>query len=760
VFDLYYYPIGQLTEPSILAAVAPRRADRKRVGDIFLAMLTLEGNASLSAAQQQALLEKAAEVYFSSGGSVTAGLRAAVAPVNEFLYGRNLRGAREGAVCTALWNVAVLHGNTLLIAHAGHTHTFCLTGTQVQDFVDEQGGRGLGVARTPSLRFYQTEVNGGDVLIFSARPPASWNAALLAGAPQLNRDALRRRLLHQVGDEVQAGVFQFQAGDGKLHLLRPRPTAVTPVAVVAAPAAAEEEARPLRVDVQSSVASASQQSTDALPVRRRRVETTQTPGPLYLTGERLEQPPGENVREEGEKSASAEQPRSRRRSERRAEPGQRNRTMQQALAPVWKRLRNAMAALQQKMPRSFLHLPPLSSKAMFVLALLVPLILVSVGATVYVRNGEMAQHEVLVYLAEQKKDQALQVTGVAQQRAAWQDVLSQLDEAERYGRSEKAADLRNVAQQKLDELDAVRRINYQPALAGGFDSRVTITQLVSSFSGDLYALDSVQGRVLRLKATSTGYSLDRQFICGPGQIGPLIIGPLVDIVPLPRKNPYNAEVMGIDAGGALIFCSAGKGPDAIPLTLDRSWGKIAAITLYQDSLFVLDPASNVVWRFDELQQGFTSLPRSLEVNVTDMFNVIDLAMYSDDLFLLHEDGRMTKCTYRSDFSPTMECEDPSPYMLTDVDGLKQPLDVIAGTRFIQAQTTYPLEPSLFLLDQAGRSLYRFSMALQMQYQIRPSQSAFGLSQPMRDLTAFCITPLQEVVLAFGDQIYAAPLPVP
>jgi hypothetical protein len=750
--------MGQDAEHSLLAAVAPRRAVRKRIGDVFLAMITLEGNALLSAMQQQALLEKAAEVYFSSNGSVTAGLRAAVGPLNEFLYGYNLRGAREGAVCTGLLNMAVLHGDLLLIAHAGCTHTLSLTGKQVQDFVDEQGGRGLGVARNPSLRFYQTEVSGGDVLIFSARPPESWNAALLAGAPQLNRDALRRRLLHQVGDELQAAVFQFQVGSGKLHFLRPRPLGVTSLPTVSPPSAVEEP-KPVHVDVQSSAASAPQGGTDALPIRRRRAEK---PGPLYLTGERLDQPStAENLGEEGEtRSAPVEQPqRSKQHSDRQQHRGQRNRTVQE-LALVWKRLRSALGRLQQKLPRFPLHLPPLSPTAMLALALLVPFIFVSIGATVYIRNGEMAQHQALVYIAQQKTDRAEQVTGVAQQRAAWRDVLAQLDEADHYGRSEQATYLRSVAQQKLDELDSIRRINYQPALAGGFDSRVTITQLVSSFSGDLYALDSVQGQVLRLKATSTGYSLDRQFICGPGPIGPLIIGPLVDLVPLPRKNPYNAEVMAIDGGGALIFCTPGKGPDAIPLTLDREWGKITAITFYQDSLFVLDPASNVVWRFDELQQGFTSLPRSLEVNVTDMFNVIDLAIYADDLFLLHEDGRTTRCTYRSDFSPVMDCQEPSPYWLTDVDGVKQPLDVISGTKFIQAQTTYPLEPSLFLLDQAGRSLYRFSMALQMQYQIRPSQAAFGLSQPIRDLTAFCVTPLQDVVLAFGDQIYSAPLPAP
>lgn len=747
MFDLFYYLMelgAEAAEPAgVLAIAAPRRSDRKRAGDLFLAMLTLEGNAFLSAAQQQALLEKAAEAYFSSGGSVTAGLRAAVLPVNEFLYARNLRGARESAVCTALWNAAVLHGDTLLIAQAGQTHTLSVTGVQVQDFVDEQGGRGLGVARMPSLRFYQAEVKPGDLIIFSAHPPASWNAALLAGAPQLNRDALRRRLMHQVTGDLRAAVFQFQAGNGQLRMLRLRaPTASAPVVAeqTVSSSSAHEQAVLLRVEVPGASDEPRQSNGEALPIRRRRVEA---PGPLYLSGERLEEP-----------AAAPAETRERRKAQPRQQTaGKTGRVFSQA----WKWVRGLWARL----PRPRVQLPPISAGLMLLLALAVPLILVAIGATVYIRSGESAQHDSLVYLAQQKYEQAEQVTGAAQQRAAWQGVLAQLDEAERYGGSEVATQLRNLAQQKLDELEAIRRVSYQPVLAGGFDSRVTITQLAPAFSGDLYALDVTQGRVLRLKATSTGYSLDRQFICGPGQIGPVIVGPLVDIVALPRKNPYdNAEVMGVDAAGTLIFCSPGVGPSAITLTSDHGWGKIVAVTLYQDSLFVLDPSSNVVWRFDGLQDGFGSLPRSLEVNVTDLFNVVDLAIYADDLFLLHQDGRTTKCTYRSDFSPVMECQQPASYLLTDVDGIKQPLDVIAGTQFIQAQATYPLEPSLFLLDQPGRSLYRFSMALQLQYQIRPGDSAFGLSLPLRDLTAFCITPLQEIVLAFGDQIYAAPLPVP
>ncbi len=208
--------------PGLYTAVAPRKAARLRAQDQIILYLKMSGSSTLPPAQQQELLERLAHIYFSTSGSITTGLKAVVTRLNDFLLARNLRSPKEGQM-TASFNFAAVHSNTLLLAHAGVTHTFILGKMQVQHFSEGQSGRGLGLGKQVTPHFYQSALEPGDLLLFSAEPPPTWTTHSLAGGNQLTLDHLRRQLLAQANGDLHAALIKFQAGKGQVNRFRPAP---------------------------------------------------------------------------------------------------------------------------------------------------------------------------------------------------------------------------------------------------------------------------------------------------------------------------------------------------------------------------------------------------------------------------------------------------------------------------------------------------------------------------------------------------------
>lgn len=765
VFDFYYYLMNLKAEPGaednsgLVVRLPDRRADRKRAGDVFFALLSQEGNAPLSASEQADLLDRAADVYFRAGGSVTAGMRAAGDAINEFFFARNLRNSSQGKQATAILNLGVYHGGVALVAHAGSTHTFFISNSRVAEFADESAGRGLGLSKSVELRFSQESIAAGDIVLFSPKPPASWTPALLAGAPQLNRNILRRRLLNQVNTELRAAIIEFQPGNGGLHPLRLRSAQTDVVAPQAQPVVDEAPvaaAKPIRAALETS------QPPMSMPIE---APANEVPPVTVRAAETRPVEPG------AEPSVSEPVARPSAATRRRARPEAHAGGLRTFLAGFLKTSRNVKRRMDgsvqrftaRVLPEKGEQLPKLSTTGMLVVAIAVPVLIVALATAIYIRSGRDEQQKALVYVAQQIADQAASAAGAEAQEFAWNEVLKQITEAEKFGQSEASNALREKAQSSIDALHGVRRLSYTSALAGGFDGQVEFTRLVvSSISGDLYALDALVGRVIRFESTRNGYVLDRNFTCGPSQVGAIIVGPLVDIVPLPRNNLYNADVMGIDATGTLLYCQAGETgskPFASRLVADHGWGKITAMTLYNGQLYVLDPINNIIWRYDTLYDNFVDPPHQLDINLQNLISAVDLDVYEDDLFVISSNGQTSKCTFRSSYSWEMLCEEPAPYIITDTDGNRNPYDILEGTTITQTQTTYPLEPSLYILDQASNSVYRFSVAMQMQYRMSPSQASAGLFAG-RTVSAFVVTPAQKLILAFSDQLYVADLPVP
>ncbi len=284
-------------------------------------------------------------------------------------------------------------------------------------------------------------------------------------------------------------------------------------------------------------------------------------------------------------------------------------------------------------PDQPIHSSTVSPILLIFIAIAIPLIIVAISLTVYMQSGRSEQRLAYYQQAATFAQQALGQSDPLLQRNNWSQVLQWLDKAEEYGVTADSRALRTRAQQGVDSVDAINRVEFKAVNRIGFANAVQISRMVAS-GDDLYLLDSSNGSVLRMFLTAQGYEMDTQFICGPGIVSTIIIGPLVDIAPMPPVNPRNATVAAMDGGGNLVYCIPGKNPVVRTLAPPNvGWGKISGINIVQDTLYVFDVLGNAVWEYsgDDLQ--FTERPRlySEKFNLS-LANVTDMAQYDDYVF--------------------------------------------------------------------------------------------------------------------------------
>lgn len=766
MFDLNILPLQSGSQelahvPGLLVAPAPRRAARGRNRDMLVIHLAFVGG-SLPPSD---VLDRTARIYFRSAGTVTAALRVAAEALNNDLMERNLRKTTPGEQVIGLLNLAAIHGDRLILAQSGPTHAFLTAAAGSIHLYDPQlAGRGLGLSRTLSLRFSQSDLKPGDTLILCAEPPDGWEAI---GSPGERLDILRRRLLVDAPPDLSAVVVQFQGGSGRVNMLsgatatapvsepsrrlsgagqppQPAGEAANMAAVPAAPAV-EEKSGPGEPTPPGSelfaVGQAAVIPTAAAPA-----------GAAPVTPAAAGKPAPETfpARPTRERTALPRRERSG------PSPWVR------ALAGLFRKADSAGASGGQSLGRALGRLLPgtkeggahLSPGTMFLIAIAVPLVVVSVAMAVYFQNGREEQYRAYYAQAAAQASQTQGISDPAALRSAWEKTLFYLDKAEAYVQTNESRALRQEAQNSLDGLDSILRLDYQPAIIGGLAQSVRVTRMAANNS-DLYLLDGASGQVLRAILTGRGFELDPGFACGPGPSGGIIISQIVDIAVIPPTNEFKATLMALDKNGNLIYCTPGAGFTSAALAPpDNNWGKIQAMVMDSSSLYVLDPQTNMVWIYDGGVGGFSQRPRMFfDQEIPPMEDVVDLALANQNLYLLHNDGHLTQCTYGSvSFEPT-RCTDPAP--LTDNrPGRTGKVNTFSDAHFTQMLSIGLPTPALYMLDPQGQAIYLFSLQLRLQNQYR--EDTAGASRlPSRPATAFTIAPNRLVFMAFDNQVYYA-----
>ncbi len=784
MFDLFIFPIHlsggkELPDlPGLVVSAAPRRVLRNRAGDTLAALLTLPSKNILTAESQQEMLLHLSATYFNTPGSVTSGLRAASEQINTFILGSNQFDSPSGRPNVGVLNLVVFHGGTLYILHSGPTHTLVVNPDGVTDFVDLEGaGRGLGVSSTITPRYFTTSIREGSMVLLCPSPPPTWTPALLTGSSRLNLDQFRRRLLAQSPFNMTAAVAQVQSGRGEVHRLKPRvPQEAAPADPYSEPKPVSPETEPpetppMTEPVYGEIPLPQFKPAADLPLT--------TPEAFRFPGQpagKPEFPIDDNLAEKSE-PPQLETPRPAPVKTTEEQIGFRTIPASeipgpQVAAPETPLLDKITAFLESliqipeqvapKVKPPVIKINPvktdpsgsIAASTLLFIALAVPVIVVFISTYVYTRSGRGEQRTEYLIQAQAFALQAAGQIDPEAQRSGWTQSLYNVKKAEEYGRTDETKMLREQAQAALDALDSIIRLPVQEAVPDAIPSNISISRIAASTT-DVFALDSFQGRVLRFALTGDGYELDPNFNCGPGPSGGKMIGALVDIVTLPPNNEYKASVLGMDAKGNLLYCIPGSMPLSSSLAPpDTDWGKITAFTVEEGSLIILDQASNAVWWVAGNGVGFPGQPHLFFNNkIPQLADVIDLAMYQDDLLLLRKDGHVTRCTFNNFSSAPTRCQDPAGF--GDKSG--KPIAYFPDALFLQLVTVPPPDPSIYILDTNGPTIFHFTLRLNLQRRLR-FQTVDQYSLPDKPVTAFDVASNRVAWIAMGNRVFYTPLP--
>lgn len=737
--DLLILPLvrsGGQEQPGVQGlhvASPPRKLARFRGRDRIALHLSIDGNAPLSPKQINQILASLAKTYYSTSGTVTTALRRTAESLNQYLLDRNLQDSSTGRQSVGYLTQIVLRETRLSIAQSGLSHIYILSASGASHVHDlHLAGNGLGLNRTTSIRYSQLDLQPNDAIIVTLQPPTSWTLGKMGELGGQGPESLRRKLLSSAGPELDAFLLHAQPGPGELRLLRParqlRPAPSPPI---------YEPAQDVSLEPAQILEA---HTDDHFPIQEQTEPAEKTAA--SITAEKPS--PGEVPPEVPAAAIAAQGPATG--DSTRAEDDTDRRSVLNILLLFFAR---AITSLKSILPDSGIFTLPPATMAFTAIA--IPLVIVAVAVVVYFQRGRAAQYEIHFTQARESAVVAEAQTDPREQRIAWNSTLLHLDNAELFQTTEDSQALRELAQGIVDTLDVIERLDFRPTITKQLDETAEIIRLVATDDG-LYMLNGTDGLVERAILTNDGFRLDTTFQCGPGPYGGYIIGPIVDIAPVPAGDDFRAAIFAIDANGNLLRCIPGDSPLASPMEPpDINWGTPHAIKVDNDNLYVLDPQINAVWIYRGMD--VSQPPRQFfDQQIPPMGDVIDMEVNQNDLYLLHADGHLTTCVYSALASSPTRCELPAIY--TDPRPGRQSGPLIEDAIFSEIYFSPPPEPTIYLLDPISQSLYRFSVRLTYDRQHRSEDPL-----PNVPASAFTIDRKSRTIyLAIGDEVYSAPLP--
>lgn len=739
--------------PGLHVAEAPRGASRSRRSDKLILLLSFNVPA-FSEERQDELLSRLEALYFEKSGSTTMAMRGLIEDLNSLIMNLNLKYAGQRPQVTGSIAVVVLRGDLVFLAQNGPGHFFALLPGKVDYLHDEKlTARGLGLNRTPAIYYAQLPLAPDDKLLFSVELPEGWDEDTFRAAYTLPPQKAQQRFLEDGGDALRGMLLDVHAGNGNATLVHPPQEAAHPAPVSHTPVVeAPPQPQPATEEPPVRQAPPEKEKVTAAPPPRR--ERAAAP----VQEEPAPQPTLDADSSPFEKMGEAEPPRSRRRRPS-AEAEEAAAKLAPALLNFLKKMQTAgtgalkglKGLLQRMVPGEELIQIPAGTMAFIAVA--VPLLVVTVAALVYAQVGRNQQYQQYFVEAQNKATAAVAEADPQTQRQLWADTITLVDSAEEYLITDEASALRQQASDALDLLDNITRLEFESAISGSLSPSIRIRDMVAT-SRSVYMLDIDSDSVLRAWLAGSRYDMDPDFRCGAGQYGSIIVQNLVDIALLP-DNPEDAVLVAIDEAGNMLYCYEDQSPVAITLTPpDSYWGEIAAITVENDQLYVLDKQLNMLWFYEPSDENYQFRDDPLfffTEEVPNMTDAIDFAIDQEQLYLLYLNGQTTTCTYTGmEVAPT-SCVAPTEYNDPRTGHISGP--TIEGAVFYQLQHTNPPEPSLYYLDPVNFSIYHFSLKLNLVQQYKPQATLDG-----DYISAFTVSPTKTIFVALENRVYLAHLP--
>ena len=798
--------------PGLLALAPPQNAAHGREKDKLIVYLLLTGNSTFSTTEYLQVAQDAANIFYKTPRSLTSALRAAADHVNKTLLERNMTTSARGQYAIGWLTLAALRDTQCTLSLSGPMHAYWFSQHEMRHIHEPiASGKGLGTNQTTNIHYAQTTLSAGDRLLFFGRAPSAWDSTLNDPIPS-SLDAMRRRLSTLTSTDLNAVLMQATDGTGVLNLLNVTPeskvekkeeTASPPISslprheeTVSTPqpfdtdqpfdmVSEEMNSQELPVSVASAhivqpsaysippqheerfVQQNEQQSTSPLAGLPRTHSASPRGFPASIP--RAQTPPivSEPIIEEDDPLVVEEEiivePVKETQPEVPREPSQMTRQTAKAIATGIQSTRRISESLGERF-RNFLPrlLPntesnePVAPSAttMMFMAILIPLMVVTIASVVYLRYGRSQQYDTYLGQAQEMKAQALTLGNPIEQRIAWENVISNLNIAESHRETSETITLRAEANANLDKLLGITRMQFNPVFSSNLG--IEVSRMAAS-EIDLFLLNASNGEVLRAQPATSGrgFQLDTTFNCKPGVYGNYTVGHIVDILALPGLNSINATLLGIDASGNLLYCAPGQLAQAIPLPPpDTNWGHITAFVMDSGNLYVLDAPARAVWVYNGKDGTFIDRPYFFFGGQTpEKQDVIDLVVTGDDLYMLHSDGHLSACSYSRIESVPTRCQDPAP--LVNPFPAYQDTDLFASVHFTQMLFNALPDQSILLLDAdtSTKGLFRFSpRTLELQNQFRPTMGTTN-PIPSKPIGAVTVGPNHVLYFAVDGQIY-------
>jgi hypothetical protein len=815
VFDLYIYPFGfqNKIEYSNLTGYfvgnVHRKSTRTRVEDVIVIrftpfrILTPDESTTIDS-----LVLQTAEKYYKTKGPITTASKLAGEFFNDGLNRINISNNIQAPILGSL-HFLVLNKDDLYILHAGGATSFLCLKSRIEKFEDRTHGiDGIGIGKSIRFRYFHTKVIPNIRVILSTKPPNSWTTETLMSDQRLSISHLRRTLIQSSHTGFEAIIIQLRNGNGSVHQLRLDSRELT----TSDESEIEQQNEDVNVDNSSEppinindkssqmpeiqkkqekdflntiknlqysdfspesqvqpeekVEKIHQQSfelfennADSISIADRTALASEEPEGLFISGEIWQPEP-------------SEKPKVIKSKERRNESNGFAIFLLNSRNLIYN-MKDKCRNFKNKTRKSILKLikpsstktiddtESLSSSSMLMIAILAGIIVSAIGITTYLQSGIGSQQRELIANANILVSDALDESDGKNQILLYDEAMRLVIESENYGKSESVEQLKQFIQLELDKLLGVTRIEVQSTILGGLDRRIQISHMGINPNGDLYALDSGKGRVIRMIATRPDYVVDTTFNCGPGKYGDVIVDSLIDIEPVNFPNKINTSLIAIDSRGNLLLCIPGRQPIGIQLKRsDMNWGEIKSIAFNGFNLYVLDVGeiTRDIYRFQSNDYSFDQNPESIFAsNIPEnLAGSQDIAVSQDELFLVHRNGQLTRCNLVGGFTQS-SCENNVGYGVIMDGRTRENISVLSNTQFEQVYLTLPPDPSIYFLDVVGQSIYHFSMALNMQQQIRPNLKNKPLDLST-EMSSFAVSPNGIIHFAYGNQIYFGYLP--
>ena len=803
-FDLTLLPLYRLngnempSQPGLLALTPPRRKARNRARDLLFMHLALSGNVAFSTANYLRATSHAAEEFYKTSGSVTAALRAAAIMLNGDLLEHNMEAGGQGRYILATLVLGAVRGEQLYILESGPAHVYWMAGDERKDIHDpEMSGRGLGLGQ--STRFYlsQLPLRARGRMLIAPELPAGWMPILQRDNQSASLETIRSVLMRQNMDDQNAVLIEVQSGRGAVTILKPPPSPKPTLASISRKTT-EEQPPEEKVEEKEEIVEIKSHQPEPQPIKRDHQEDlppierkdegelapsvhseskspqerpaltsipqkTRVPVPDIEENELLKSIPRQMPKEEGEQKEEIEtfEPKYEeeevdtrppisevivRQSARNLAKGMQvtregNDKLKDTFAKIMPRILPADA------PNAPLRLP---NWVMGLIAVIIPLVVVTIASVVYFRFGHDIQYETAYAKVEVARARALEQIDPVAQRVAWENTIKAVDAAEEYDKTAETEAIRTEAQRNLDTLLGIQRLNFHLAVKD-LPRGIEIVAMEAT-DNELFILDANSGKILRAFLVSGGYQYDDNFTCKSGEYNGENVGTLIALQALPKTNAMGTSVMGIDSKGTLIYCADNQVPQAISLQKPPiDFKEITAITLDADVLYLLDALSREVWVYSGRASTFIDYPTSFFENAPQgIENAIDINVTGNDLYLLFEDGHLANCVYSLFDTVPTRCTNP-------VNFSDRHPAAGGGNNFEQALFTEiylstPPDSALLLFEPKTQSVYRFSpRSFNLLNRLQPIEGTI----PKGSLSTMVSNPSHLLFLAQGDKVYMA-----